>query len=165
MESNIFDELYKESKIAIKLTHIGLQTILYLVMLLVLPIACLVILFVPIIGWWFYPMIVYGCWIVFRDAKSIYKLREYRFGKVFILKDEINLQAKDEFFALMRDGEIMNVMHVIEISKNKNLRRLLVAQLNPKNELLSVNMSEEEFYKYHTGEVLTRGIQNELRSF
>ena len=155
MENNIYREMYQESKSSFKLNNLGLKALLYLISFVIVLVPGLLLLLVPVVGWAIYPMLVFGTWSLFKDAKGLRKMQQYRFKRVHVVKTN---ETFDDFYALVEGGKIINVMHIIEINKNVNLRRLLIAQMNKKNELLSTKMTEEEFYEYHTGGIFINGI-------
>lgn len=158
MENSIYKELTAESKTVAKLSHLGWKMVAYFFVALMMPIFMIVLLFVPVVGWVLYPMVVYGGWKIFNDIRRLRKMDGFRFKKIYVTNDNEHVEVKDNFYALMKDDKIVNVMNIVDVSKNKDLRLLLATQFNKKNELLSINLTQKEFFDYHTGGVLTRGI-------
>lgn len=158
MENNILKEIVINSKATLKLSHLGLKWGMYSFLVPLVLVVLLPAVFLPVIGWIFYSLTVFMIYSNARSARLLYKVRDYRFQKIFIIKDDGEVVQKDYYYALTDKVNILCIMEIADIAKNESLKALLTAQYNKKNNLYSIDLTQGEFLEYHKEGRLSNGF-------
>lgn len=147
MENNISKQMYRDSREVFSLNNLAMKKWMYFIIMIFSPILVIPLLFIPFLGWAAYPFLIYGTVVAYSSVKRLHKMDGFRWSRVFVYSQDGNeLISKEYFYALVNDNsEIVMIMNVVDIDKNQMLRDLLVAQMNNKNTLNSVHISQDTF--------------------